>query len=208
MNSVIGALFGKVDALGLSAVQAIYNQLATQLQPVFLLGMAIYVVFWGYEMLIGRVGVSAPVFLWRIGRMMLIYSLAVSWGDFSVLIAEVLTKAPDGLANVVCQAVGGGANCGNGGGSLATGLSNLWNAANSAAQKISAGASWSNIGMTLLSYIVLLVPLQPSWSSWGKSRCLCCSALLLFSSPVRCFRSRTVSSMAGFNPARNMRSFR
>jgi type IV secretion system protein VirB6 len=156
MNSVIGALFGKVDALGMSAVQAIYNQLATSLQPVFLLGMTIYVAFWGYELLIGRVSVSAPVFLWRIGRMMLIYTLAFSWGDFQVVIAQALVQAPDGLGNVVCQAVGGGSNCGNGGGSIATGLSNLWNAANSAAQKISAAASWSNIGMTLLSYIVLL----------------------------------------------------
>jgi type IV secretion system protein VirB6 len=156
MNNVIGALFGKVDSLGMSAVQAIYNQLATSLQPVFLLGMGIYVAFWGYEMLIGRVGVSAPVFLWRIGRMMLIYTLAFSWGDFQILIAQVLVQAPDGLGNVVCQAVGGGATCGNSGGSIASGLSNLWNAANGAAQKISAAASWSNIGMTLLSYVVLL----------------------------------------------------
>jgi type IV secretion system protein VirB6 len=157
MNNVIGALFGKVDSLGMSAVQAIYNQLATSLQPVFLLGMTIYVAFWGYEMLIGRVGVSAPVFLWRIGRMVLIYTLAFSWGDFQVLIAQVLTQAPDGLGNVVCQAVGGGESCGNGGGSIASGLSNLWNAANSAAQKISAAAGWANFGMTILSYIVLIV---------------------------------------------------
>ncbi|MPR08858.1 type IV secretion system protein [Microvirga tunisiensis] len=157
MNNVIGALFNKVDSLGMSAVQAIYNQLATALQPVFLLAMAIIVAFWGYEMLIGRVGLSAPVFLWRIGRMMLIYTLAVSWGDFQVLVAQVLTQAPDSLGNVVCQAVGGGSTCGNGGGSIASGLSNLWNAANSAAQKISAAAGWANFGMTILSYIVLLV---------------------------------------------------
>lgn len=157
MNSVIGALFGKVDALGISAVQAIYNQLSSQLQPVFLVGMIIYVAFWGYEMLIGRVGLSAPVFLWRLGRMMLIYTLATRWGDFQVVIAHALVQAPDGLGNVVCQAVGGGSTCSNGSSSIATGLSNLWNAANSASQKISAGGGFTNIGPTLLSYVVLLV---------------------------------------------------
>ncbi|WP_201832831.1 type IV secretion system protein [Microvirga zambiensis] len=152
MNNVIEALFNKVDSLGISAVQAIYNQLATNLQAVFLLGMAIYVVFWGYEMLIGRVGVSAPVFLWRIGRMMLIYTLASSWGDFQVLIAEVLTKAPDGLGNAVCQAVGGGgSNCS----SMSAGLSNLWIASNNAAQKISAAGGLMGLAMAILSYIVI-----------------------------------------------------
>lgn len=157
MNDIIGALFGKVDTLGATAIQAIYTQLATQLQPAFLLGMTIYVAFWGYEMLIGRVGVSAPVFLWRIGRMMLIYTLAFSWGDFQPLIVDVLTKAPDAFGNVVCQAVGGGANCSAGGSSISKGLSDVWTAASEAAGKISAAGGLMGVAMAFLSYIVLLV---------------------------------------------------
>jgi type IV secretion system protein VirB6 len=157
VNDIIGDLFNKVDTLGASAIQAIYTQLVGQLQPVFLAAMAIYVAFWGYEMLIGRVGVSAPVFLWRIGRMMLIYTLAFSWGDFQVLVVEVLTKVPDGFGRIVCQAVGGGANCTAGVSGISNSLTEVWTAAGEAQQKISAAAGWSGVGMQILAYIVLIV---------------------------------------------------
>lgn len=157
MSDIIGTLFNKVDSLGALAIQAIYTQLASQLQPVFLAAMAIYVAFWGYELLIGRVGVSATVFLWRIGRMMLIYTLAFSWGDFQVLIVEVLTKAPEGFGQIVCQAVGGGANCTSGVSGVSNSLTEVWTAAGEAQQKISAAGGWSGVGMQILAYIVLIV---------------------------------------------------
>ncbi len=157
MNDIIGVLFNKVDTLGASAIQAIYTQLAGQLQPVFLTAMAIYVAFWGYELLIGRVGVSAPVMLWRIARMMLIYTLAFSWGDFQPLIVDVLTKAPEGFGSIVCQAVGGGASCSGGISGISNSLTEVWTAAGEAQQKISAAAGWSGVGMQILAYIVLIV---------------------------------------------------
>lgn len=157
MNDIIGDLFNKVDTLGATAIQAIYTQLVGQLQPVFLAAMAIYVAFWGYEMLIGRVGVSAPIFLWRVGRMMLIYTLAFSWGDFQVLVVEVFTKAPEGFGTVICQAVGGGSNCTAGVSGISNSLTEVWTAAGEAQQKISAAAGWSGVGMQMLAYIVLIV---------------------------------------------------
>ncbi|QRM32750.1 type IV secretion system protein [Microvirga sp. VF16] len=157
MNDIIGELFNKVDTFGATAIQAIYTQLAGQLQPVFLTAMAIYVAFWGYEMLIGRVGVSAPVFLWRIGRMMLIYTLAFSWADFQTLIVEVLSKAPEGFGRVVCQAVGGGGTCTTGISGISNSLTEVWTATNEVAQKISAAGGTWGLAMAGLSYLVLIV---------------------------------------------------
>src|ERR1700757_3806800 len=78
-SDIFGAMFSQVDTLGTTAVQSIYASLASALQPVFLIAMAIYVSFWGYEMLFGRAPLTAGDFIWRIGRMMLIYWLAFTW---------------------------------------------------------------------------------------------------------------------------------
>jgi type IV secretion system protein VirB6 len=156
VSDIVGDLFNKVDTLGASAIQAIYTQLVGQLQPVFLAAMAIYVAFWGYEMLIGRVGISAPVFLWRLGRMMLIYTLAFSWGDFQVLVVDVLTKAPEGFGTTVCQAVGGGSNCTSGVSGISNSLTEVWTAAGEASQKISAAGGYLGVAMAILSYVVLI----------------------------------------------------
>ncbi|MFW8584651.1 hypothetical protein ACOJBM_06375 [Rhizobium beringeri] len=51
--------------MGVSAVQTMYTTLASYLGPLFLAGLTVYVVWWGYEMLFGRAQMTAGTFVWR-----------------------------------------------------------------------------------------------------------------------------------------------
>ena len=155
-TDIFSALFGKVDALGVSAVQTLYQQLATSFTPVFLIGLTIYVAFWGYEMLFGRAPITAGVFFWRIFRLMIIYTMALSWSDFQATVVTVLSQTPNDIASAVCSAVGG-TNCSSGDSSVSQGLTNIWTAAAAAAKAISDGAGWTGVSLMILSYIILAV---------------------------------------------------
>jgi type IV secretion system protein VirB6 len=155
-SDIFGAMFSQVDTLGTTAVQSIYTSLATSLQPVFTIGMAIYVAFWGYEMLFGRAPLTAGEFVWRIGRMMIIYWLAFTWGDFSALIVSVLTTMPNDMGTVVCTAVGG-QSCNAAGNSVSAGLTNVWTAANTVSGTVSSAGGITGIGLAILSYVILII---------------------------------------------------
>ena len=107
MNDIFDVLFGKVDAMGTSAVQNMYQALSNYLGPLFLAGLAVYVVWWGYEMLFGRAPMTAGAFVWKFGRVFLCYSMIVSWATYQPLIVTPLVQAPDAVATVVCEAAGG-----------------------------------------------------------------------------------------------------
>jgi type IV secretion system protein VirB6 len=155
-SDIFGAMFSQVDTLGTTAVQSIYASLASALQPVFLIAMAIYVSFWGYEMLFGRAPLTAGDFIWRIGRMMLIYWLAFTWGDFSSLIVNVVTTMPNDMGTIVCNAVGG-QSCNAAGNSVSAGLTNVWTAANTVSGQVSAAGGITGIGLAILAYVILLL---------------------------------------------------
>ena len=153
---IFGSLLGKVDELGTSMVQTLYTNFAASLQPVFLVGLTVYIGWWGYEMLFGRAPMTAGAFVWRLGRILLLYTLAFSWGDFQPLVVSVLTQAPNSVAAVICQAAGGTA-CGTAQSSMSQGLTDIWTAAASAASQISAAGGFTGVGLMILSYIVLII---------------------------------------------------
>ena len=77
-NDIIGAFFTAVDAQAMNVVQSLYNALTGSLRPVFLSALTVYVIYWGYEMLFGRAPLSAGAVLWKIVRVMLIYTIALA----------------------------------------------------------------------------------------------------------------------------------
>lgn len=130
-------MLGKVDALGISTVQTIYERLASYLGPVFIAVLTIYVVWWGYEMLFGRAPMTAGEFVWRFGRAFICYTFIVSWAAYSPLIAKPLLDGPPAIASVVCEAAGG-ENCGTDNASMGSGLKDIWSAAITGAKTIAA----------------------------------------------------------------------
>ncbi|OLP59673.1 type IV secretion protein [Xaviernesmea oryzae] len=129
--------------MGTSAVQNMYQALATYLGPLFLAALAVYVVWWGYEMLFGRAPMTAGAFVWKFGRAFIVYSFIVSWATYQPLIVTPLVKAPDAVAAVVCEAAGG-EGCGGDGASMGQGLSDIWHAGMSGASAIVAqGGVWA-----------------------------------------------------------------
>jgi type IV secretion system protein VirB6 len=148
-------MLAKIDALGLSAVQSIYQQLATYLGPLFISALTIYVIWWGYEMLFGRAPMTAGEFIWRFGRAFICYTLIVSWSAYSPLIAEPLLKAPQAVATIVCEA-SGGANCGTDSASMGSGLKDIWTAAMAGAKTIAAKGGVTAPQFFLAALVVMI----------------------------------------------------
>ena len=136
-NDIFDTLFGKVDSMGTSAVQSMYEALATYLGPIFLAALTVYVVWWGYEMLFGRASMTAGAFVWKFGRAFIVYSLIVSWATYQPLIVTPLVQAPEAVASVVCEAAGG-EGCGADGASMGQSLSDIWHAGMSGASSVAA----------------------------------------------------------------------
>ena len=110
--NMVTQLFQKLDTVSISAIQTIYTSLMAALLPVFSVGVTLYVVYWGYEMIYGRASLTAGAFVWRMLRIWLIYLIAFSWSPFSILVVNVFTSTADGVATAVCSGVGGtGCSC-------------------------------------------------------------------------------------------------
>lgn len=159
MNDIIGKFFAAIDAQALTVVQSLYESLATALEPVFFLGLTVYIAVWGYQMMFGRAPLHGWTIIWNVARAMLIYTLAFKWPDYSAMISEVLTKAPDSFATAVCSAMGG-TNCGTPEASVSNILTTLWTTALDAAKKImSGGGTFSSIGLALVAVVLLVATL-------------------------------------------------
>ena len=154
---IITQLFSRIDSVAASAIQTIYQSLASGLLPVFTVALTIYVAYWGYEMIYGGAPLTAGSFIWRIVRIAVIYSLAFGWSDFSTLIVNTFTQGGDGVASAVCSAVGG-SNCSSPENSISSTLSTLFTNAMNAGKTIAASGGWgAAIGLSLLSIVVLVV---------------------------------------------------
>jgi type IV secretion system protein VirB6 len=152
-------LFGKIDSMGISAVQTMYTTLASYLGPLFLAALTVYVVWWGYEMLFGRAQMTAGTFVWRFGRAFICYSLIVSWATYQPLIVKPLLEAPDGMATIVCQSTGG-SNCGGdgtSGSSVTQGLTDIWNSGIAVVKAMVDAGGITAVGMYILAIVVLAV---------------------------------------------------
>lgn len=159
MNDIIGKFFAAIDAQALTVVQSLYEALATALEPIFFLGLTVYIAMWGYQMMFGRAPLHAWTILWNVARAMLIYTLAFKWAEYSAIVSDVLTKAPDSFATAVCNAMGG-TNCDSPEASVSNGLTTLWMAALDAAKKIMAGGgTFSSVGLAIVAGLLLVVTL-------------------------------------------------
>ena len=122
--NVVTQLFQKIDSVSINAIQTIYSALVSALLPVFSVGVTIYVVYWGYEMIYGRAPLTAGAFVWRMLRIWLIYLIAFNWSTFSTLVVNVFTNTADGVATAVCTGVGG-TSCGTPETAVGSQLSNV-----------------------------------------------------------------------------------
>lgn len=156
---MVTQLFQRVDTIAVSAIEVIYDSIATELLPVFTVALTAYIAYWGYEMLYGRAPLTAGAFLWRIFRIGLIYAVGFYWSDFSVLVVEVFTKTANGIATAICTGTGG-TSCGAPETTVAAQLSNLFSTAMQAAKVIAASGGWgAAIGLSLMAIVLVLLTL-------------------------------------------------
>jgi type IV secretion system protein VirB6 len=140
--NMVTQVFQKLDTVSINAIQTIYQALVTALSPVFTVGVTLYVVYWGYEMIYGRASLTAGAFVWRMLRIWLIYLIAFGWSTFSALVVQVFTTTGDGIATAVCTGVGG-TGCGDPETAVGTQLSTVFTNGLAAAKTIAASGGWS-----------------------------------------------------------------
>ncbi len=154
---MVTQLFQRVDTIAVSAIEVIYDSIATELLPVFTVALTAYIAYWGYEMLYGRAPLTAGAFLWRIFRIGLIYAVGFYWSDFSQIVVEVFTKTANGIATAICTGTGG-TSCGAPETTVAAQLSNLFSTAMQAAKVIAASGGWgAAIGLSLMAIVLVLL---------------------------------------------------
>lgn len=156
---MVTQLFQKVDATAASAIEIIYDSLATELLPIFTLALTVYVAYWGYEMIYGRAPLTAGAFVWRIARIGLVYAIGFYWSDFSALVVDVFTKMSDGIASTICTGTGG-SNCGTPETAISSQLSLLFANAMNAGKTITAAGGWGaafTLGILGLIVIVMTI---------------------------------------------------
>jgi len=157
--NMVTQLFQKLDTVSISAIQTIYTSLMTALLPVFTVGVTLYVVYWGYEMIYGRASLTAGAFVWRMLRIWLIYFIAFSWSPFSILVVNVFTSTADGVATAVCSGVGG-TGCSSPESAVGSQLSMVFSNGLTAAKTISASGGWGaafSLGLLAIIDIVAVV---------------------------------------------------
>jgi type IV secretion system protein VirB6 len=89
--------------------------------------------------------------------MALIWSLALGWSDFSILIAQVFVHGGDGIATAVCTGAGG-TNCASAEASVSSSLSTLLANALAAAKVVaSSGSGFSVVGLAILGLVLILL---------------------------------------------------
>ena len=157
--NMVTQLFQKLDTVSISAIQTIYTSLVTALLPVFTVGVTLYVVYWGYEMIYGRASLTAGAFVWRMLRIWLIYLIAFSWSPFSILVVNVFTSTADGVATAVCTGVGG-TGCSSPESAVGSQLSMVFSNGLTAAKTISASGGWGaafSLGLLAIIDIVAVV---------------------------------------------------
>ena len=162
---VLNTVFTDLDNVGTSVVQSLYTSIGTALQPVFTIGLTIYVAYYGYEIAFGRATMSATDFVWRIVRIGLIYGLAFGWGDFQTIAVNVLSQTADSVGGTICTAVAaqvqGGSNAcvstSGGTGSdtvIATALNTIWVSGSTAAQNITQAGGTFGVGLMIMGLVV------------------------------------------------------
>ena len=125
----------------------------------FTVGVTLYVVYWGYEMIYGRASLTAGAFVWRMLRIWLIYLIAFSWSPFSILVVNVFTSTADGVATAVCSGVGG-TGCSSPESAVGSQLSMVFSNGLTAAKTISASGGWGaalSLGLLAIIDIVAVV---------------------------------------------------
>lgn len=149
-------IFGQIDAIGKNIVQSLYTALATDLLPVFWTVCTLFIIWWGYQMMYGKVGLSAGVFAERVGKIALIYVMAFSWGTYSPIVADTLTGAPDSLGTVICQAAATGQDC-SASTSMAQSLTQIWTTAEATAAAVTANAGTFGVALMIMGYVILIL---------------------------------------------------
>jgi type IV secretion system protein VirB6 len=94
-----------VDVLGTVFTRYLYESLARALQPIFFAMLVLYVIWWGFSMIVGRSSPSPIEAMERLIRAVLIYWLATSWGAFAHSIYAIVQAIPVFVGSRIVAAI-------------------------------------------------------------------------------------------------------
>ena len=81
----IGQMLDRIDNAGTDFSEAAYGIVGTEIMPLLKVMAILYVAFYGLQLILGTARISASEIILRIVKVVLIVTLAGSWGDFNTL---------------------------------------------------------------------------------------------------------------------------
>lgn len=135
-TTIISDIFSKLDAIGETFIKNAYDGLALQVNVLFGSMLTLYVIWWGYMILMGRAGFSVPEAAWRLGRAFFIYYMATNWAAFSATLYKLVQSVPNVISDTIITSIAGSGGVLDGGTDDTTGVVKILDAVFETAGKV------------------------------------------------------------------------
>jgi type IV secretion system protein VirB6 len=97
----IAGLSGMVDLLGRNFTAMTYGAFSAYMAPILSSLLVLYFIFWGFRFWQGRGESSVTAVVFRLLRVVIIFSVATGWGPLQVAVYQTVTAAPIFVSNVM-----------------------------------------------------------------------------------------------------------
>jgi type IV secretion system protein VirB6 len=99
-NFIVG-LSGMVDLLGRNFTAMTYGAFSAYMAPILSSLLALYFIFWGFRFWQGRGESSVTAVVFKLLRVVIIFSVATGWGPVQLAVYQTVTAAPIFVSNVM-----------------------------------------------------------------------------------------------------------
>lgn len=151
ITTIITSFLTTIDTASLATVQSAYGTLASNISSTFRLMLTLYVVWWGYQILLGKTTAMPLEIAWRIGKIAFIYMLATQWATFSTLVYDVVMQTPDSVGSAIMSASGSSP----GENAIATSLNKVYDAGAQLVGRVYVGSYFDLFGAILAGLVLI-----------------------------------------------------
>jgi type IV secretion system protein VirB6 len=150
VDDFIGELLDRIDASGQNFSQRAFEALGQDIEPLLRLLFVLAILFYGVQLFLGTSRLSVAEIIGRLARVLIIFIIVTSWGNFNSLVYEWITTVPEGAGRAILSASATGVT------EPSNGLSQIWKTANVAAAAFSEQAGYLSVLPALIGLIIMV----------------------------------------------------
>lgn len=150
MDDFVGELLQRIDASGENFSQRAFEALGRDIEPLLRLLIALAVLFYGTQLILGTSRLSVAEIIGRLVRVVVILVLVGTWSNFNIFFYDWLTKVPEAAGRAVLAASATRVT------EPTNGLSQIWMTANIAAATFSEQAGYLSVLPALIGMVIMV----------------------------------------------------